>query len=67
MLPRAQAKNFSDARQQDNKEKFCKKILLLRLKTTKLIFLARILGCARAVRAKIFFEKFYFKPFLEDL
>ena len=38
MLPRAHAKNFSDARQHDDKEKIYHKILLLRPKATIVIF-----------------------------
>ena len=60
---RAHAQNFSDARQQGAKEKFCKFFLLLRLKTRNLKILARILGCAPNLFSKNFTSDQYLNTY----
>ena len=65
VLVPAHSQHFSCACQQGDKEKICSFGLFLQLKTTNSKILARILGCARGVRAKKIFENF--RPFLEDL
>ena len=59
MLPRAHAKNFSGARQDDDKEKICEKILLLRQKNNKSEILAGILEGARAGARQKFFREIF--------